>query len=71
MKMVTVSSVALIVTGTLFALVALQLPLGTVLPVIFTSLGFFLILAGMLTIVGTIVAIMFPYVSHRLDHCQH
>jgi len=71
MKIATVSSVAFIVAGSLLVLVAQQLSLETVLPAIFTSLGFFSIISGMLAMIGTAVAAMLPKVSRKLDLCQH
>jgi len=71
MKISAVSSVAFILVGSLLVLVAQQLPLETVLPAIVTSLGFLSVIAGMLVMVGTIIAVMLPYISHQLDLCQH
>jgi hypothetical protein len=71
MKVSAISSVAFILTGSLLVLVAQRLPLETVLPAIFTSLGFLSVIAGMLVMLGTVVAVMLPYVSHQLDLCQH
>lgn len=71
MKLAAVSSAALMVAGGLLVLVAQQISLESTLPAIFISLGFFSIIAGLLVLVGTTVAVMLPTVSRRLDLCQH
>ncbi len=71
MKVATVSSVVFIVAGSLLVLAAQQLSLETVLPAIFTSLGFISIMTGMLVMIGTAAAVMLPNVSRKLDLCQH
>lgn len=71
MKSAAISSAALMVAGGLLVLVAQYLSLGSVLPAIFISLGFFSIITGLLVLVGTIVAVMLPTVSRQLDLCQH
>ena len=71
MKLAAVSSVALILAGSLLVLVAQQLSLETVLPAIFTSLGFFSIILGIFVMVGTAIVVMLPYISRQLDLCQH
>lgn len=71
MKMAAVSSVGFIFVGSLLVLIAQQLSLETALPAALTTLGFFSILAGLLVMVITAVAIMLPSISRRLDLCQH
>jgi hypothetical protein len=71
MKLAAVSSVAFIIAGSLLVFVAQQLSLETVLPAIFIALGFFSLILGIFVMVGTVVAVMLPYVSRQLDLCQH
>ena len=71
MKLAAVSSAAFMVAGGLLVLVAQQISLESALPAILTSLGFFSIVAGLLVLVGTVVAVMLPTVSRQLDLCQH
>lgn len=71
MKLATVSSVTFIVAGSLLVLMAQQLSLETVLPAVFTALGFVSIVTGFVLIFGTAVAVMLPQISRKLDLCQH
>jgi hypothetical protein len=71
MRKAVVSSVALIAAGSLLVLLALLLPLQSVVPVILTSLGFMAIFAGVAVMLVTVIAVMLPMVSSRLELCQH
>ena len=71
MKKAAVSSVALFVTGVVLVLVAQQISLQSALPATFLALGFISIVVGVLVMAITIIVIMLPKVSRRLDLCQH
>lgn len=71
MKIAAVTSAAFIFVGGLLVLAAQQLPLETVMPATFTSLGFIFIITGIVVMFGTVIAVMLPHVSRQLDLCQH
>ena len=71
MKKASVSSVALFIAGIVLVLVAQQITLQSALPASFLALGFISIVAGVVIMAVTIVAIMLPKVSRQLDLCQH
>jgi hypothetical protein len=71
MRKAVVSSVAFIGAGSLLVLVALLLPLQSIVPVVLTSVGFMSIFAGIAVMLVTVIAVMLPRVSSRLQLCQH
>lgn len=71
MKLAAVLSTGFMAAGGLLVFLAQQLPLETSLPAILIALGFFSIVVGVLGMVSTVVVVMLPYVSRRLDLCQH
>lgn len=71
MRKAVVSSLVLIAAGSLLVLLALLLPLQSVVPVILTSVGFMAIFAGAAVMLVTVVAVMLPTVSRQLELCQH
>lgn len=71
MKKATASSVSLILVGGLLVLLSQLMTLGTVVPAIISYLGFISVFIGLLVMLITLVAIMFPKVSQSLEQCQH
>ncbi|MCP4074973.1 MAG: CD36 family protein [Gammaproteobacteria bacterium] len=71
MKKAAASSVFLIVAGTLLVLISQFINLTTVVPAIFSYVGFILIVAGLLIMLITTVAILLPRISRQLEQCQH
>lgn len=71
MRKAVVSSLALIAAGSLLVLLALLVPLQSVVPVVLTSAGFMAIFAGVVVMLITVIAVILPRVSSRLELCQH
>lgn len=71
MKLAAVASAVLIIAGSLLVLFAQQLPLDSVMPAMVSALGFFSIVSGIFVLVATVLVVMLPSVSRRLDVCQH
>lgn len=71
MKTAAVTSATFIILGGLLVLAAQHLPLENVLPATIIAVGFISIAAGVLVMLGTVIAVMLPSVSRQLDLCQH
>jgi len=71
MKISAVSSVAFFIAGVVLVILAQQVSLHSALPATLIGLGFVSIVVGALVMAVTVVAIMLPKVSRRLDLCQH
>ena len=71
MRKAVVSSLALFAAGSLLVLLALLVPLQSVVPVVLASAGFMAIFAGVVVMLITVIAVILPRVSSRLELCQH
>ncbi len=64
-------SVIFLSVGILLEIIAQFLSFESMVPALFTYIGFFAIFLGLSIITGTIIAILIPKVNHYLDSCQH
>ncbi len=71
MKKAAASSATFIVLGGIIVLISQLLNLGTVAPAILSYLGFISVFVGLLIMLITLLALMLPKVSQRLEQCQH
>lgn len=71
LKKATTSSIALVLSGTLLVLLAKLLTLDNLLPSLMSYTGFLAIFAGVIIMLITMVAVLFPRVSQHLEQCQH
>lgn len=71
MRNTAISAISLVGAGSLLVLLAQLMTLQTALPVFISYLGLFSIFIGMVTMVATMLAILLPAVSRRLDLCEY
>jgi len=71
MKKSIIVSIVFLSTGILLEIIAQFLSFESLVPALFTYVGFFAIFLGLSIILATIIAVLIPKVNKHLDSCQH